>query len=52
MTITRLTITNGSGSVGGGILNSGTMIVNGSRVSGNSASEGGGIHNVGTFALR
>jgi hypothetical protein len=52
VTISGLTIEGGSGSIGGGIYNKGTLIVTNSTLSGNSASSGGGgIYNSGTLML-
>ncbi|HEX3722949.1 MAG TPA: hypothetical protein VHV31_09170, partial [Nitrolancea sp.] len=52
VTIKRLTITGGTADTGGGIVNSGTLILNDSIVSGNTAqSSGGGIENSGTVTL-
>ena len=57
VTIAGLTVSNGSptGDNGGGILNSGTLTLNNSTVSGNSASSvgavGGGIRNAGTLII-
>jgi hypothetical protein len=51
VTISGLTIADGSalGTIGGGILNAGTLIVTASTLSGNSAALGGGIFNNGTL---
>ncbi len=51
--IANLTVTDGSASDGGGIVNYGTLAVSNSTVSGNSASGlgGGGIYNDGTLTL-
>jgi hypothetical protein len=60
VTLSRLTISNGAASLGGGIYNSGTLTVNDSNVSRNFASsacrthcttEGGGIYNSGTLTI-
>jgi hypothetical protein len=48
----RLTLANGTSSVGGGISNSGTLTVNACVVSGNTATDvGGGINNNGTLTV-
>ena len=46
-----LTITGGSASAGGGMLNLGTITLTDSTVSGNSAISGGGVYNFGTAML-
>ena len=46
-----LTISNGSGYYGGGILNYGTLAVSNSTLSGNAAAYGGGILNFGTLTV-
>jgi hypothetical protein len=52
VTISGVTIENGSASVGGGILNYGMLTVTNGTVSGNSAAtEGGGIFNGGTLSV-
>jgi len=53
VTISDLTIRNGQGNFGGGILNSngGTLTVTNSTVSGNMAPFGGGIYNSGTMNI-
>ena len=53
VTISDLTIRNGHGSFGGGILNSngGTLTITNSTVSGNAAPFGGGIYNSGTLTI-
>ncbi len=52
VTISGLTIANGSSTTGGAIFNGGTLIVNNSTFSGNTASStGGGIYNVGTLMV-
>ena len=52
VTISDLTVTNGTGLVGGGIVNFGTLTLNSSTVSDNSASGfGGGIDNDGTLTV-
>ena len=50
--ISGLTIANGSGQLGGGIYNPGTLTLTGVTISGNAALNGGGIHNdFGTLAI-
>src|SRR5262249_52649276 len=62
VTLSGLTIENGNGTTGtydpgadygygGGILNSGTLTVNGCLLSGNSGYYGGGIYNAGTLTV-
>ena len=53
VTISNLTITNGSRSAGGGILNQGTLTLNKVTLTGNNApnGEGGAILNVGTLTV-
>jgi predicted outer membrane repeat protein len=52
VTLTDLTITNGTAEFGGGIINSGTVTLNGSSsVSGNTGTQGGGIWNNGSITL-
>jgi len=55
VTLNTLIITNGTAPSGGGILNAGTLTLNGSTVTGNTAFGsdigGGGIYNVGTLTL-
>jgi hypothetical protein len=49
--LTNLTIRKGSGSHGGGVLNSGTMTIASSIISANVAGAGGGIYNSGTLTI-
>jgi hypothetical protein len=52
VSITSVTISGGTGSSGGGIVNNGTLTLSKSAVSGNTASYGGGgIYNAGTLAV-
>lgn len=53
VTLNALIITNGGAEIGGGILNGGTVTLNGSTVTGNTTGEdgGGGIYNDGTVTL-
>jgi uncharacterized repeat protein (TIGR01451 family) len=51
VTISALTVANGSECCGGGIFNGGTLTVSNSTVSGNTAAGGGGIHNTGTLTI-
>jgi hypothetical protein len=52
VTLSRVTIRNGSGhAVGGGIYNTAALTVNNSTISGNIAADGGGIYNTGTLAI-
>jgi predicted outer membrane repeat protein len=50
-TLSGLTITGGSGTSGGGIVNDGTLTVNADTVTGNAARTGGGIENIGTLNI-
>jgi len=50
-TIAGLTIADGSGTDGGGIVNDGTLTVDNCALSGNSASSGGGIYNQGVLTV-
>jgi hypothetical protein len=49
--LSGLTISNGVSSLGGGILNSGTLTVSQCTLSGNSAGDGGGIYNTGALTV-
>ncbi len=53
LSLSNLTIANGrsSGLYGGGIINSGTLMIANSTLSGNSAAEGGGIYSDGTLTV-
>ncbi len=51
VTVSGLTVENGSGILGGGIYNGGTLAIPSGALSGNSADAGAGIYNVGTLTL-
>src|SRR5262245_60818637 len=51
VSVSGLTISNGSEGEGGGIYNSGTLTITHSAVSSSSASKGGGIYNFGTLRI-